>query len=165
MVRAAWRCSPQSAVTYPLLTGAVSPCRSSGPVTRITKNSLLRTMGFNRRKLEDQRRETADHEAASRRATDAQVLEDAPNRSLERASVKANADDVLSNHGRCHQDGLLVLVGALPGLPNDECDRPSPPGPSSRRGGKQSHSRTFVQIVSAERTVRRASAAVSRQHR
>ena len=34
-------------------------------------------MGFNRRKLEDQRRETADHEAASRRATDAQVLEDA----------------------------------------------------------------------------------------
>ena len=34
-------------------------------------------MGFNRRKLEDQRRETAEKEAASRRATDAQVLEDA----------------------------------------------------------------------------------------
>jgi len=33
-------------------------------------------MGFNRRKLEDQRRETAEKEAASRRATDAQVLED-----------------------------------------------------------------------------------------
>jgi hypothetical protein len=34
-------------------------------------------MGFNRRKLEEQRRETAEKEAASRRATDAQVLEDA----------------------------------------------------------------------------------------
>ena len=34
-------------------------------------------MGFNRRKLEDQRREAARKEAAKRRATDAQVLEDA----------------------------------------------------------------------------------------
>jgi hypothetical protein len=34
-------------------------------------------MGFNRRKLEDQRRETAAKEAASRRATDVHVLEDA----------------------------------------------------------------------------------------
>src|SRR5215470_8320335 len=34
-------------------------------------------MGFNRRKMEDQRRTAAEKEAASRRATDAQVLEDA----------------------------------------------------------------------------------------
>jgi hypothetical protein len=34
-------------------------------------------MGFNRRKLEEQRRTAAESEAASRRATDAQVLEDA----------------------------------------------------------------------------------------
>jgi beta-phosphoglucomutase-like phosphatase (HAD superfamily) len=34
-------------------------------------------MGFNRRKLEDQRRDAAEKEAATRRATDAQVLEDA----------------------------------------------------------------------------------------
>src|SRR5262249_23875061 len=34
-------------------------------------------MGFNKRKLEDQRRDAAEKEAASRRATDAQVLEDA----------------------------------------------------------------------------------------
>jgi hypothetical protein len=34
-------------------------------------------MGFNRRKMEDQRREAAEKEAVSRRATDAQVLEDA----------------------------------------------------------------------------------------
>ncbi len=34
-------------------------------------------MGFNRRKMEDQRRDAAEKEAASRRATDAQLLEDA----------------------------------------------------------------------------------------
>jgi hypothetical protein len=34
-------------------------------------------MGFNRRKIEDERRTAADKEAAQRRATDAQLLEDA----------------------------------------------------------------------------------------
>jgi len=34
-------------------------------------------MGFNRRKMEDQRRQVAEKETAARRATDAQVLEDA----------------------------------------------------------------------------------------
>jgi hypothetical protein len=34
-------------------------------------------MGFNRRKMEDQRWQAAEKEAAARRATDAQVLEDA----------------------------------------------------------------------------------------
>jgi hypothetical protein len=34
-------------------------------------------MGFDRRKMEDQRRQVAEKEAAARRATDAQVLEDA----------------------------------------------------------------------------------------
>jgi hypothetical protein len=34
-------------------------------------------MGFNRRKMEDQRRTVAEQEAAARRATEAQVLEDA----------------------------------------------------------------------------------------
>jgi beta-phosphoglucomutase-like phosphatase (HAD superfamily) len=34
-------------------------------------------MGFNKRKMEDKRRDAAEKEAASRRATDAQVLEDA----------------------------------------------------------------------------------------
>jgi hypothetical protein len=36
-----------------------------------------RVVGFNRRKVEDQRREAAEKEAANRRATDGQVLEDA----------------------------------------------------------------------------------------
>jgi hypothetical protein len=38
-----------------------------------------RVMGFNRRKMEDQRREAAEKKAGNRRATDAQVLEDCLN--------------------------------------------------------------------------------------
>ena len=34
-------------------------------------------MGFNRRKMEDQRQQVAEKEAANRRATDPQILEDA----------------------------------------------------------------------------------------
>jgi hypothetical protein len=34
-------------------------------------------MGFNRRKMQDERRRVAEKEAAARRATDAQLLEDA----------------------------------------------------------------------------------------
>jgi hypothetical protein len=34
-------------------------------------------MGFNRRKMEDERRRVAEKEAANRRATDPQILEDA----------------------------------------------------------------------------------------
>ena len=82
-------------------------------------------MGFNRRKMEDQRREAAEKEAATRRATDAQVLEDA-----ERLIAAWNeppditrANDLFSDDRRRHQGGLLVPVGPLPGLPNDQCNR------------------------------------------
>ncbi len=37
----------------------------------------VKLWAFNRRKIEDQRRDAAEKEAANRRATDAQVLEDA----------------------------------------------------------------------------------------
>ena len=46
-------------------------------MTRARSNAAELAMGFNRRKMEDQRREAAEKEAANRRATDAQVLEDA----------------------------------------------------------------------------------------
>ena len=39
--------------------------------------SMPGAMGFNRRKMEDRRRQAADKEAAARRATNAKVLEDA----------------------------------------------------------------------------------------
>ncbi len=52
-------------------------------------------MGFNRRKMEDQRHEAAEKEAASRRATDAQVLEDAE---LVRLSRTSMADEMREEH-------------------------------------------------------------------
>ena len=81
-------------------------------------------MGFNRRKLEDQRREAAEKEAANRRATDVQVLEDAEraNHRLERAPGPANADVVLADNRRGHCSAVLVPVDTLPGLPNDQCN-------------------------------------------
>jgi hypothetical protein len=51
------------------------------PLPRLTRCSHRATirvaMGFKRRKIEDERRQAADEKAAGRRATDAQVLEDA----------------------------------------------------------------------------------------
>jgi hypothetical protein len=44
---------------------------------RTAGTDKVRFVGFNRRKMEDQRRQAAEKEAAGRRATDAQVLEDA----------------------------------------------------------------------------------------
>ena len=80
-------------------------------------------MGFNRRKLEDQRREAARKEAAKRRATDAQVIEDAERLiAAWKAPGQANAYAVLAHSRRCHHSALLVSVGALPGLPNDQCN-------------------------------------------
>jgi hypothetical protein len=46
------------------------------PLDRGVWQSTIGAMGFNRRKMEDQRCEAAEKEAATRRATDAQVLED-----------------------------------------------------------------------------------------
>jgi len=47
------------------------------PLDRTVRQSSIGAMGFNRRKMEDQRRHAAEKEAASRRATGGQVLEDA----------------------------------------------------------------------------------------
>jgi len=93
-------------------------------------------MGFNRRKLEDQRRQAAEKEAATRRATDAQVLEDA-----ERLIAACNERQakrmpmIFSPHDRRrHRGGLLVPVGPLPGLSDDQRNRLADPRSSPRRG-------------------------------
>jgi hypothetical protein len=59
-------------------------------------------MGFNRRKMEDQRRDAAAKEAATRRATDAQVLEDAERLITawnERQALRAH--DLFAHDRRC----------------------------------------------------------------
>jgi hypothetical protein len=45
-----------------------------GPVVKFSQRQ---TMGFNRRKMEADRKAKADAEVAAKRATDAQVIEDA----------------------------------------------------------------------------------------
>ena len=70
-------------------------------------------MGFNKRKMEDARRQEAEKEAAARRATERQILEDA-----EQLVTAWNADAVLADHRRRNRGRLLVPAGALPGLPH-----------------------------------------------
>jgi len=81
-------------------------------------------MGFNRRKMEDQRRQAAEKAAAGRRATDAQVLEDAERLIGARGTPgQANADVVLADDRRRHRRGILVSMGPLPSLSHHKRDR------------------------------------------
>ena len=124
-------------------------------------------MGFNRRKLEADREAKAEAEAAARRATDAQVLEDAErlNRCLERASGQADAHAFLADDRRRHCRGVLVPVGALRSLPNDERRRPADNRLSSQCGRDQPYSCALLPLVPAERPVCRACAAVPDEYR
>jgi len=73
-------------------------------------------MGFNRGKMEDQRRQAAEKEAA-------QALEHAERLiALERAPNQANADAVLTDYRRRDCRPLLVPLGSLSRLPNNQCD-------------------------------------------
>jgi hypothetical protein len=77
-------------------------------------------------------RRFAEKEAASRRATDAQVLEDAERLN---APGQANANAFLANDRRRDKGWLLVPVDKVPGLPNDQRDRLAHARSSSRRRG------------------------------
>jgi hypothetical protein len=112
-------------------------------------------MRFNRRKLEDQRREAAEKEAATRRATDAQVLEDAERLIAvwnERQALRAPM--IFSPTIGAAIGALLVPVGTLPGLPNDQRNRLAQARPPSRRGRDQPHSGVVVPLLPAECAVR-----------
>jgi hypothetical protein len=62
-------------------------------------------MGFNRRKMEADHKAKADADAAARRATDAQVLEDAERliTAWNERLAKRMSDAVLANHRRSHR--------------------------------------------------------------
>jgi hypothetical protein len=82
-------------------------------------------MGFNRRKLEDQRCRAAETEAANRRATNAQVLENTELLITAWNERQAKRMPMLFSPtiGAAITAGYWVfLVGALPGLPHHECD-------------------------------------------
>jgi hypothetical protein len=81
-------------------------------------------MGFNRRKLEDQRRDAAEKVAASRRATDAQVLKDAERLIAAWNERHAKLCRCCSRPRSAPPSprGLLIPVGALPGVPDHQCN-------------------------------------------
>jgi hypothetical protein len=70
-------------------------------------------MGFNRRKLEDQRREVAEKEPANRRATEALVLEDAERLIAAWNERQAKRMPMNTDDRRRHCRSLLVSVGPL----------------------------------------------------
>jgi hypothetical protein len=76
------------------------------------------------RKLEDQRRQAAEKEAAGRRATDAHVLEDAERLlAAWNEPGQAYADAVLTDDRCRDHGGLLIPVGPVSGLAHHERNR------------------------------------------
>lgn len=124
-------------------------------------------MGYNRRKMEAEQKAKADAKVAVRRATDAQVLEDAERLIAAWNERQANRMPMLfaPTDRRRDRRTPLVPVGALPGLPHDAGDRLARSRSPPRRGCDQSHPCAFVSLVPAERSLRRARASVTNQHR
>ena len=124
-------------------------------------------MGFNRRKMEDERRRAAAKEAATRRATDAQVLEDAERLIAAWNERQAKRMPMLFSPtiGAAIAARVLVLVGPLPGLSYHQRNRPSHARPSPRRRRDQSHSRAVLPLVSAKRALCRTRAAFANEYR
>jgi hypothetical protein len=76
--------------------------------------------GFNRRKLEAQRKAKADAEAAARRAADAQVLSDAERliAAWNERQAPRIAVAVRTNDRRRVSESASFPMGLLPGLPH-----------------------------------------------
>jgi hypothetical protein len=91
--------------------------------------------------MEDQRRQLAEKEAAGRRATDAQVLEDAERLIAVWNERQAKRMPMIFSPtiGHRDHDRLLVPVGTLPSLRNNQCHRPEGAESSPRRGCDESH--------------------------
>jgi hypothetical protein len=123
-------------------------------------------MGFNRRKMEDERRRAAEKEAASRRATDAQVLEDAARliAAWNERQAKRMADAILADDRRRHRRTLLVFVGVLSGLPDSQCHRLADTRPSPRHCRDESHSGAVLSLMPTECAICRTCAPIANEH-
>jgi hypothetical protein len=115
--------------------------------------------------MEDQRREAADKEAAARRATDAQVLEDAERLIAAWNERQAKRMPMLFSP----TIGAAIAAGhwflwVRCGLPHHERDRPAEARSAPRCDSDQSHSGAIVPLLPAERAVRQARATVPDQH-
>ncbi len=106
-------------------------------------------MGFNKRKMEDRRRNAAEKEAAARRALGPQIIEDSVKliEFVERAPGRAHAYAVLANDRGGQYGGLLVPAGALPGLPHRWRCRPAEARLAPRCGRDGAYPGTVVPLL------------------
>ena len=124
-------------------------------------------MGFNHRKLKDQRRDAAEKEAASRRATDAQVLEDAERliTAWNERQAKRMQWIFSPTIGAAIPARYWFLWVRCPACRTIKRNRPTDIGSSPRRGGNKPRPGAVMPIMPAACPVRRARAAVAKKHR
>src|SRR5437660_3502271 len=122
-------------------------------------------MGFNRRKMEDQRRQAAEKEAVARRPTEAQVLEDAERLIVAWNERQAKQMPMLFSPtiGAAITAGYWFVWVRWPGVSHHKRDRSSRARPSPRRGRDQSHSRAILRFMPTECVVCRARAAIANE--
>ena len=108
-------------------------------------------MGFNKRRMESERAAVAAKEAEARRALGPQILEDAEHLiTTWNARQEGHMPMLFSpTIGAAITARLLVLVGALSGLPHNAIGGPANARSAPRRGGDQSHSVPIMPLVSA----------------
>jgi hypothetical protein len=75
---------------------------------------------------------------------------------MERAPGQTDSDAILANDRSWHHGGLLVSLGALPGLPHYDVNRPAHARSPPRRRGDQPDPRAVVPIRPAECAVYRS---------
>jgi hypothetical protein len=127
-------------------------------------------MGVNRRKMEPDRKATADSEAAVRRASEAQVFQDVDRlvaawneRQAKRMPVLFSPTIGAAIAARYWY--MWVHVGTLPGLPDHSGYRPAHARSSPRCRSDEPDPVAVVPLLPAERAVCRTRALITDQHR
>ena len=130
----------------------VFPCRGTADYP---------AMGFNKRKMEDARRQEAETEAAARRAPDRQILEDAeqPVTAWNERQAKRMPMLFSPTIGAAITAGYWFLR-ARPGLSHHRRRRPADARLAPRRGRDGPYPCIVLPILPAECTVRRVGLSV-----
>jgi len=123
-------------------------------------------MGFNRKKMELERKTEAEKQARARRALDTQILEDALRLVAAWNERQAGRMPMLFSPtiGAAITARHWYSMGALPRLPDHDGNRLTQYRSSPRRGDYQPHSLAVVPVMPTARAVRRIGAIVSDQH-
>jgi hypothetical protein len=122
-------------------------------------------MGFNRKKIELERKTEAEKQARARRALDTQILEDALRLVAAWNERQAGRMPMLFSPtiGAAITARHWYSMGALPRLPDHDGNRLTQYRSSPRRGDYQPHSLAVVPVMPTARAVRRIGATVADQ--